>query len=75
MKPTDFATDDYLRSRELATMLKMVELLLGDPNLTDVAINAIQEVLTLAYRRLAKKGKENEELGSQASNEVLGLRR
>lgn len=56
-------------------MLKMVELLLGDPNLTDVAINAIQEVLTLAYRRLAKKGKENEELGSQASNEVLGLRR
>lgn len=70
LNPADFVTDEALRAREPATLPKMVALLRADPNLTDDAINAIQEVLTVAYRRLGKKGEGDAELGSQASTGV-----
>jgi transcriptional regulator with XRE-family HTH domain len=70
LNPADFVTDEDLKARETETLPKMMALLRADPNLTDDAINAIQEVLTVAYRRLGKKGEGDTELGNQASTGI-----
>ena len=52
LNPADFVTDEELKARETTVLPKMMALLRADPNLTDESIRAIQEVLTVAYRRL-----------------------
>lgn len=69
LNPADFVTDEDLKARDTTVLPKMMALLRADPNLNEDSIRAIQDVLTVAYRRLgnAPDPKEEIDLGGSTS--------
>ena len=67
LNPADFVTDEELKPRETESLPKMMALLRADSTLSPEAIVAIQEVLTVTYRRLGQSKIEGTNLGSKAS--------
>jgi transcriptional regulator with XRE-family HTH domain len=70
LNPADFATDESIRARETESLPKMMALLRADPNLSNEAVQAIQDVLTVAYRRLGKSALEGTDGGDKAAPRI-----
>ncbi len=67
LNPADFVTDEDLKAKEAESLPKMMALLRADPNLSPDSIEAIQEVLAVAYKRFGKPALEEANLGRAAS--------
>jgi len=70
LNPADFATDESVRARDTESLPKMMALLRADPNLSNDAVQAIQDVLTVAYRRLGNAGLQEADGGDKAAPRV-----
>ena len=70
LNPADFVTDEDLKAKEVESLPKMMALLRADPNLSPDSIEAIQEVLAVAYKRFGKLALEQANLGRDASTRV-----
>lgn len=70
LNPADFVTDEDLKSRETESLPKMMALLRADPSLSKEAITAIQEVLTVAYRRLGQPNTEETDRGPNTATRI-----
>ncbi len=64
LNPADFVTDLEMKGREVEALPKMMALLRADPKLSPQAIEAIQEVLSVAYRRFGTTIDPQEDSGS-----------
>ncbi len=71
LNPVDFVTDPDMKVREVEALPKMMALLRADPKLSPEAIDAIQEVLAVAYRRFSTTIAPEEEIrGSDSKKRV-----
>jgi hypothetical protein len=67
LNPGEYVTDEDFRSKEAESLPKMMALLRADPTLTPDSVEAIQELLTVAYRRFGKPALEDADLGREAA--------
>ena len=70
LNPADFVTDTDLKSKEAEALPKMMALLRADPNLSPDSVDAIQEVLAVAYRRFGKPKIEEANLDGDATTRL-----
>lgn len=62
LNPADYVTDEEFRYKEAESLPKMMALLRADPTLTPDSIEALQELLQVAYKRFAKTALEDAEV-------------
>lgn len=70
LNPADFVTDEDLKAKEVESLPKIMALLRADPNLSPDSIEAIQEVLAVAYKRFGKLALEQANLGRDTSTRL-----
>ena len=59
LNPAEYVTDEDFRNKETESLPKMMALLRADPTLTPDSIEALQELLKVAYRRFTKPALED----------------
>ncbi len=70
LNPADYVTDEEFRHKEAESLPKMMALLRADPTLTLDSIEALQELLQVAYKRFTKPALEDAEF---VRNTAAGL--
>ncbi len=70
LNPADYVTDEEFRNKETESFPKMMALLRADPDLAPDSIEAIQEILAIAYKRFGKPALEEANLGRKTTTRL-----